>query len=257
MKEVEVGKHKVVLYNSIDELPIVRFHRYNKMLLVDAGVGSDIAQFDSHIERAIRFFRNDDKDNGAKELDNLRNCVFQIMQEQNIKDLSFACLVKSIDGKPCDDISEDGLKETLRILGSASRKETTEALNSVKKKIDDELMAYFPDIFDDTSTKEFYGILKQRTIAKLQGIIDGELDKQKDEIERLTEQMILFSKPKIFSGTKSVEIQHDKNFENICLLIQKETTAEVKRMTVLEFYNAYEFLRDSAKERKKAASKRK
>ena len=38
MKEVELAGHKVVLYDSIDELPIARFHKYNRYLLVDAGV---------------------------------------------------------------------------------------------------------------------------------------------------------------------------------------------------------------------------
>lgn len=51
MKECIINKHNVVLYDSIDELPMLRFHKYNKMLLVDAGVGSDLSDFDRHIER--------------------------------------------------------------------------------------------------------------------------------------------------------------------------------------------------------------
>ena len=57
MRKVKLGKHSVTLYDSIDELPIVRFHKYSKMLLVDAGVGSDINDFDAHIERAVRYIR--------------------------------------------------------------------------------------------------------------------------------------------------------------------------------------------------------
>ena len=41
MKTTKIGERAVVLYDSIDELPILRFHAYNKMLLIDAGVGSD------------------------------------------------------------------------------------------------------------------------------------------------------------------------------------------------------------------------
>jgi hypothetical protein len=48
MKEVELAGHKVVLFDSIDELPIARFHKYNRYLLVDAGVGSEISDFDNH-----------------------------------------------------------------------------------------------------------------------------------------------------------------------------------------------------------------
>ena len=48
MRKIVLAKHKVELYDSIDELPIVRFHKYNKMLLIDAGVGSDLSDWDAN-----------------------------------------------------------------------------------------------------------------------------------------------------------------------------------------------------------------
>ena len=42
MKKMTLGTHKVVMYDSIEELPIVRFQKYNKMLMLDAGLGSDV-----------------------------------------------------------------------------------------------------------------------------------------------------------------------------------------------------------------------
>lgn len=134
MKTLMLNKHKVVIYDSIDELPMVRFHKYGKMLLVDSGVGSDINDFDAHIERATRYIRKGDLENGAKELENLRQCVYLILSEQSVRDLSFACLVKEIDGRPTDDLSEEGLTEVVRMLGGVPRKEMAESLDSVKKK---------------------------------------------------------------------------------------------------------------------------
>ena len=55
MKTVQIKGMSVEIYDSIEDLPILRFHKYNKMLLVDAGVGSDLADFDRHIEKAIRY----------------------------------------------------------------------------------------------------------------------------------------------------------------------------------------------------------
>ena len=55
MKTVQIKGMNVEIYDSIEDLPILRFHKYNKMLLVDAGVGSDLADFDRHIEKAIRY----------------------------------------------------------------------------------------------------------------------------------------------------------------------------------------------------------
>ena len=134
MKEVKLNGHDVRVYDSIDDLPMVRFHRYNRMLLVDAGIGSDISDFDNHVERVVRYIRKGDNDNAAKELDNLRQNVYMIMQGQSVKDLSFACLVESIDGVRCDDLSPEGLQKVLHMLGGATRMELTEAFQSVKKK---------------------------------------------------------------------------------------------------------------------------
>ena len=134
MRKIKLGGHKVTIYDSIDELPMVRFHKYSKMLLVDAGVGSDINDFDAHIERAVRYFRKGDNENGAKELENLRQCVFLILSEQSVKDLSFACLVAEIDGKPCDDLSEQALADVVRTLGAVPRKDFTSSAYEVKKK---------------------------------------------------------------------------------------------------------------------------
>ena len=76
MKTTKIGERAVVLYDSIDELPILRFHAYNKMLLIDAGVGSDLNDWDAHIEKAIRFIRKEKPDLAEKELDNLRQNVY-------------------------------------------------------------------------------------------------------------------------------------------------------------------------------------
>lgn len=257
MREVRLNGHKVTIYDSIDELPMVRFHKYSKMLLVDAGVGSDINDFDAHLERATRFIRNGDNENGAKELENLRQCVYLILQEQSVRDLSFACLVQSIDGKVTDDLSEQGLADICLMLGGTPRKDFTQVLDEAKKKIDSELTTYFPDLFDDAAGREYYDTMKRRTVAVLENIINGETEARKMEIDRMTEQMVLYVKPKVFAGRQSVEIQHDKEYESMCLTISRETHADAKKMTVMEYYNAYEYIRRMAKERQKLASKRK
>lgn len=246
MKEVTLNGHTVKLYDSIDELPIVRFHRYNRMLLVDAGIGSDINDFDNHIERVVRYIRNGENDNAAKELDNLRQNVFMVMSEQSVGDLSFACLIVSIDGEPCEDISPEGLAKVVQRLGGVSRKELAEQNQSVKKKIDDELVLYFPTLFDDVTVREYYDILKQLTVMRLNGIEQHD-EALQAEADKLRDKLVLFQKPKVFTGHDGLEVRHDKEFESMCLAITKETGTEAKRMTVLEYYNAYEYLREKAR----------
>ena len=116
MKTIKIGKHKITYFDAISELPITRFHVYNKMLLVDSGVGSDITDFDSHAERIIAFLQKKDIESAIKEMQNLRQNLYLIQQTLSPKHMAFAALIKEIDGKPCDNISDDGLKETLAVL---------------------------------------------------------------------------------------------------------------------------------------------
>lgn len=247
MKEVELNGHRVKIYDSIDDLPIVRFHRYNRMLLVDAGIGSDIADFDSHIERVVAYIRKGDNQNAAKELDNLRQNVYMIMSGQSVRDLSFACLVAEVDGKLQDDLSPEGLTKVLELLGGTPRKELAEVFQSAKKKIDEELGLYFPNLFDDVTTREYYDILKHLTVTNLKRISDGDTKELQKTVSELRDRLLLFQKPKVYTGHDGLEVRHDKEFETMCLLITKETGRDAKDMSVLEYYNAYEYLREKSR----------
>lgn len=253
MREVELNGHKARIYDSIDELPIVRFHKYNRMLLVDAGIGSDISDFDNHIERVVRYIRNKDNENAAKELENMRQNVYLILSGQSVRDMSFACLVESIDGEPCEDLSSDGLTKVLERLGGVPRKVLTEEYRSAKKKIDEELALYFPALFNDVKTREFFDLLKRHTVTNLMRIIEDDSEEKKKEAEKIRERLVLFNRPKVFTGNDGVEVRHDKEFETMCLLITKETGRDAKVMTTLEFYNAYEYLRENNRKRQNKA----
>lgn len=248
MREVELNGHKVRLYDSIDDLPIVRFHRYNRMLLVDAGIGAEIGDLDNHLERVVRYIRKGDNENATKEIENMRQNVYMVMAEQNTKHLSFACLVDSIDGVQQTDLSPDGLAKVIELLSGAPRGEIDRILASVKKKIDDELGLYFHSLFDDIRTREYYDIVKRLTVNMLMQIADGTDDERTKQAEAMREQLVLFSKPKVFTGKDGVEVRHDKEFETMCLLISKETGRDAKDMNVLEYYNAYEYLREKSRE---------
>lgn len=68
MKNLTVNKKTVRVYDSIDEMPIINFQKYNKYLLIDSGIGSDVDDIDAHIARIAKFI----KSNNAKKL--CRSC---------------------------------------------------------------------------------------------------------------------------------------------------------------------------------------
>lgn len=253
MVTVKIGKHTVEMYDAIDELPIVRFHKYQKLLLIDAGIGSDIAAFDQRLEKTRRYLMDGKPDQAQKELENLRQMVYLIQNGINPQHRAFAVLVFKLDGQDCNDLSDDALTKVLELLKDAPVKELTAQLEAVKKKIDGELSLYFPGMFADSQVKEYYDLLRKRTLTILQNIIDGlDVPDGTPEIEKLNTALITYSNPKIFSGPESVEIQFDRQFENLCLVLSEQLHVRPKGYTVLEFYNAFAFVQQRAKEAEKA-----
>jgi hypothetical protein len=258
MVTAKIGKHTVEMYDAIDELPIVRFHKYQKLLLIDAGVGADIAAFDQRIEKTRRFLMDGKPEKAQQELENLRQAVYLIQSEISPKHRAFAALVTKIDGRDCNDLSDDALTGIVDTLNDAPENELTAQLEAVKKKIDGELRLYFPALFADSGVKEYYDLLKKRTMAVLANIIAGEKNPDATpDIERLTTELITYSQPQTFTGSDGVEIQFDRQFENLCLVLSEQLHVKPKKYTVLEFYNAFDFVKERAKEHEKAQKRAK
>lgn len=104
------------------------------MLLVDAGIGSDIADFDKHISRIAAFLAKNDNKQAITELENIRQNVYFIQSGVSPRNLAFAVLVKSIDGKPCDDLSDEGLKKIVDMFADVPYKDLAASIEAVKKK---------------------------------------------------------------------------------------------------------------------------
>ena len=115
-------------------------------------------------------------------------------------------------------------------------------------------MLYFPSLFNDVRTREFYDTMKRLAVETLRQITDDGADTTED-VEKLREKMILFSAPKRYTGHDGLEVQHDKNFETMCITITKETGREAKRMSVMEFYSAHEYIVRMAKKSRRTKNK--
>lgn len=134
MKTLKLAGKTIEVYDDIENLPVTRFHKYNKMLLVDAGIGSDIADFDRHISRIAAFLAKNDNKQAITELENIRQNVYFIQSGVSPRNLAFAVLVKSIDGKPCDDLSDEGLKKIVDMFADVPYKDLAASIEAVKKK---------------------------------------------------------------------------------------------------------------------------
>lgn len=249
MKTLNIKGKIIKLYDSIDEMPIVNFQKYNKLILLDSGLGSDINSVDEHLVKLAKLIKSDIT-KASQELQNLRQNMHMIVSEISPNYMAFAALIHSIDGEVLTNLSDDNLKQVLDDIREIKHSAIIDFLVWVKKKLAFELETYFPSEFSGTKEKEVYDKLKQRTILVLQGIIESK-DKS-EEIAEIDSYLFSLHNPKSFTGSSSVEIKYDKQFETSCMIISQKSGLNAKQMTVLEFYNTLSNIEKQAEAEMKA-----
>jgi len=115
---LKLGKHNIEFFESIDSLPFCRFNSFNRFVMLDAELGSDVMSFDSKVTKIFQFLGKEMTKEALGEMYNLRNTYHNIMTENNVYGLAFACLIKSIDGEPLTDYTTDNLESVLKKLSS-------------------------------------------------------------------------------------------------------------------------------------------
>lgn len=255
MKNLIVNKKIVRVYDSIDEMPIVNFQKYNKYLLIDSGIGSDADDIDAHITKIAKFINTNSHKKALQELQNMRQNMYMVNNEISPKYLAFAALIYSIDGKELTDLSDDGLKDALDKLRKIKHSVVIDFLAWLKKKVTTELEMYFPGDFISPKEKEAYDKLKQRTLFVLDSIINS--TDNTDKIEAIDTELFSMHSPKMYIGSESIEIKYDKQFESTCLLIAQKTNLDAKKMTVLQFYNAIDNIKQQLEAENKSIKRHK
>ena len=250
MKTITVKDHTIKLYDSIDELPIVNFQKYNKCVLIDSGLGSDVDAIDSHIVKVAKYINANNSKAAMAELQNMRQNMHMIVSNVSPKYMAFAALIKSIDDKEQKDLSDSHLQEILDEINDMPHGILIDILTRLKKKLSTELETYFPSEFDNAKEKEAYSKLKMRLLLQLREVVEDEDNTL--EIAEIDKFLFNLRKPKNFIGKESEEIKYDKQFESACMIISQKTGMNAKSMTVLEFYNTLINLQKQSEDEKKA-----
>lgn len=118
-REVYNG-HRIVLYDSIDNLPADRFEDFNIFFMLDAGIGGDMESVDSHITKLRVFNAQGDKDDVELGLLNMRTNMSFVLNRINPKMYCFYALLKEINGREVKAITKedvDLLRSELMVTG--------------------------------------------------------------------------------------------------------------------------------------------
>lgn len=117
----KINGYRVEIYESIEEMPAVRFNRANKYLLLQSGIGSSLADFDKHLAKLSLVIKGDNKKKAIDIINNMRQLYWNIDQGMNVEQLSFACFVHSINGTIETDHGETRLKEIIKRLSDPTK----------------------------------------------------------------------------------------------------------------------------------------
>lgn len=254
MKEYYINKHRIKIYNSIEEMPIVNFQKYNKFALIESVIGSDLSSLEQHSLKVMEYLNLNKIDLAKQQLINMRESMYLMAEELSPKYLSFIALIAEIDGKPVTDLSDDNMRAIFDKINKAPKNYIDKILSLFKKKINTELAVYFPKSQNDIYIKEVFTKLKQRNILVLDKIAKD--NPNYDEVTKIDIDLLLSNEPKQFSGSNSFEIKVDKQFEELCIMIQKSLNTQVKQLTVFEFYNTLEYIDKETKELSKLAKRK-
>lgn len=135
MREHICNGHKVLFFNSPEVLPMNRYQKFNKHLMIDNDVGSDFADYNARTDKSIKFFKRGMNKEGLQELENRRQTVYNAFTMYSPKHHALATLVHSIDGKERGYLDDD-LEKTIDILDKIgfSHKDADDTIEAVKKK---------------------------------------------------------------------------------------------------------------------------
>lgn len=246
-----INGHEFEFYESINEMPISVFHAYSRYMLVVSGIGDSLQDIDEHIRQISNLMVVDIK-KANQELLNLRQCLFMVATEQDIRHKGYLALTKTLDGKKWEDYSESGIDSLYAIANADTVKHVQETFVPIISGIDDELRRYFPDIFESSVDKNYTELLRKRALLQADSIING--TNHDAELEEVKKNLANYIRPNNFENEKTL-IEFDKQFEEMCLILSKEFGNDIKGKSVMEFYSAYELLKKQHEELRKLNKK--
>lgn len=114
---VKFNGNELEMYTSTETMPITTYMKHNLQVMIDANIGADMDAFDSHMLKLSRYSQNGDKENHSKQIGNIRQCYHFIINNINPEFNSFVTLIKKLNGKPIDDLSDENVQRIVQQLG--------------------------------------------------------------------------------------------------------------------------------------------
>lgn len=251
MLKKEVNNHQFKFFDSVEIMPITRYHNLNLNLLLEAGIGSGIHSVQNHLDLMIKYLDAKKIDLFYQQFENYGQCLrFNALKISPMLN-AFCCILHSIDRKEYNDITQAGFMDTKKKLTEVGISVMTmkEILNEVKKNLDAELETFFPSLIRKGKEMSYWQAIKNKMIFMAQSIKGEDVE---NKIETIDNYLMSAFPPQKFSGNQGLEVAQKKDFENACMLISQHMSVDPDSLTIFKFYQRLEQLKKQFKEAKDA-----
>lgn len=250
MREIELKSgHRLELYDSVDEMPMVRYHKFTQYLVLGCGLGKDAEELATRVAGIRRLVADGETGKADVELLNMQQALQFAMDCVDPRGLAFAALVRTLDGEEQTDVTSDGLQRLSERLEKIVLKRERDSANAaVKKKTDEELKFYFPRTGEE-SIEECL-LLRRLTLLILEEVAKG-VDKEAEKAA-VKKKMSQIQTVRLYAD---FEREDEVLFEQGCLGVTETLHKDAKSMNVLEYMSAVAMLEERAKEMKKITRK--
>lgn len=116
MKTIKIKGTEIKMYSDIRELPMRRYIEFQKNLLIDTGIGSNMDDVDKHFNSLFQYLNHEKIQDAVKESQNLYRNIYAVLNGHNTKLTTLCCFIYSVGKFKCEDITDEGLQVTAQHL---------------------------------------------------------------------------------------------------------------------------------------------
>ena len=245
--------HEIEIYDSIQNLPVLRFQKFNKYQMIASEIGNDFADYDKRTEKALAFLHKNMLQEAIQELNNRRQTVFNAYNEFTPIGKSFAVLIKRIDKTVYEMYAPDDLDAILKHLNDIGFDFETSMvkLREVKKKIETELVVYYPNFFPKNTDQNKSYLRVSRVNAMLDMIINND-DSYSDRVFEIEKEILEDDKPNIWNVWQENNMERvlEVDFQKFGISVMELSGQNLTEITTFTFYATVEHLKEKFKKNK-------
>jgi hypothetical protein len=213
-------------------------------------IGNTFQDYDQRTVKVLQLIQKDMKAEALQEMENRRQTVFNAFNEFTPTGKSLAILVKRIDKTKYKNFAPDDLDRCLDHLEriGLGYSDALEQLEELKKKIETELVVYFPDSFPKNGDPQSVSLRVKRMNAMLDRIIEGD-ERHDQNIFEAEKELLERDRPKVWNIWKDGNMERtlEVDFQKFGVAVTENTNQDLETISTFTFYATVEHLKDKYK----------